>query len=450
LPGQKFSRENLIRSQRDIVNLGYFNQETMQVIPMPDPQKGTVDIKYIVEEKPSDQLQVQGGWGGRIRDAQGNTIGGGFVGTVQLGFNNFSTRKFFTKGAWSPIPSGDGQKLNIAVQMNGVGWQNYSVSFLEPWLGGKKPNSLGSSIYYTINQNPRTGFKMQTLGGGLDFGMRMRWPDDFFKSFFSLSYKYYDIKNGSSAFQSLSFDDAYINIVSGRFSVDRTSIDAPIYPRSGSTVNFSVEGTPPYSLFKKNADYSKIDEATKFKFLEYHKWRFTSTWYFQVVKNLVIKPKVQYGFLGTYNKGYGISPFERFYLGGSGLGAFNFYGWEYVGLRGYGDNSIGPREEGSSAGSQPIGGNIYNKYTLELRYPITLNQSAPIWAVVFGEAGNSWLGAENFKPFDLKRSAGVGLRVMLPMVGLLGVDWGYGFDKIAPNADGPNGSQFTFLIGQEF
>ena len=450
LPGQKFSRENLIRSQRDIINLGYFNQETMQVIPMPDPQNGTVDIKYIVEEKPSDQLQVQGGWGGRIKDSQGNVIGGGFVGTVQLGFNNFSTRKFFQKGAWSPIPSGDGQKLNLAVQMNGVGWQNYSVSFLEPWLGGKKPNSLGSSIYYTINQNPRTGFKMQTVGGGLDFGMRMRWPDDFFKSFLSLSYKYYDIKNGRSAFSSLNFDDAYINIISGRFSVDRTSIDAPIYPRSGSTINFSVEATPPYSLAKPGTDYTKVDDPTKFKFLEYHKWRFTSTWYFQIVKNLVVKPKVQYGFLGTYNKDYGISPFERFYLGGSGLGSFNFYGWEYVGLRGYPDNSIGPRSEGASASSQPIGGNIYNKYTMELRYPITLNQSAPIWVVAFGEAGNSWLGVENFKPFDLKRSAGVGLRVMLPMVGLLGVDWGYGFDKVSPTAATRNGSQFTFLIGQEF
>lgn len=450
LPGQKFSRSDLIRSQRNILNLGYFNQETIQVIPMPDPARGTVDIKYIVEEKPSDQLQVQGGWGGRIRDQDGNVIGGGFVGTVQLGFNNFSTRKFFDRKAWSPIPSGDGQRLNLAVQMNGVGWQNYSISFLEPWLGGKKPNSLGASLYYTVNQNPRTGFRMQTLGGGLDFGMRMRWPDDFFKSFASLSYKYYDIRNGNTAFASLNFDDAYINIISGRLSVDRTSIDAPIYPRSGSTINFSVEGTPPYSLFQKGTDYSKIDDATKFKFLEYHKWRFTSTWYFEIVKNLVLKPKVQYGFLGSYNPSYGISPFERFYLGGSGLGSFNFYGWEYIGLRGYADNSIGPRPEGSNYSTQPIGGNIYNKYTMELRYPITLNQAAPIWAVAFAEAGNTWLGVENFKPFELKRSAGVGLRVMLPMVGLLGVDWGYGFDKIAPDAPGPNGSQFTFLIGQEF
>ncbi len=451
LPGQKFSRADLIRSQREILNLGYFNQENLQVLPIPDPVTGTVDIKYIVEEKPSDQLQVQGGWGGRIRDSQGNVIGGGFVGTVQLGFNNFSTRRFFKSKAWTPIPSGDGQKLNLAVQMNGVGWQNYSISFLEPWLGGKKPNSLGSSIYYTINQNATSGFKMKTLGGGLDYGMRLKWPDDFFKAFASLAYKYYDIQNGNLGFSSLSFADAYINIISAKLAIDRTSIDAPIYPRSGSAINFSVEMTPPYSAFDGVDDYSDISDDQKFKFLEYHKWKFSSTWYFQIVKNLVVKPKVQYGFLGNYNSSYGISPFERFYMGGSGLGSFNFYGWEYVGLRGYPDNSIGPREEGtSSTANNTLGGNIYNKYTLELRYPITLNQSAPIWVVGFAEAGNAWLGFENFKPFELKRSAGVGIRVMLPMVGLLGVDWGYGFDKIAPSALEPNKSQFTFLIGQEF
>jgi outer membrane protein insertion porin family len=451
LPGQKFSRTDLIRSQRQILNLGYFNQENLQVIPMPDPVSGTVDIKYIVEEKPSDQLQVQGGWGGRIRDTQGNTIGGGFVGTVQLGFNNFSTKRFFQKGAWSPIPSGDGQKLNLAVQMNGVGWQNYSISFLEPWVGGKKPNSLGSSIYYTLNQSPTTGFKMKTLGGSLDYGRSMKWPDDFFKSYLSLSYKYYDIKNGNRGFNSLSFGDAFINIISARLSIDRTSIDAPIYPRSGSAINFSVEATPPYSVIKGQTNFDGVTDAQKFKFLEYHKWKFSSTWYFQIVKNLVVKPKVQFGYLGNYNSAYGISPFERFYMGGSGLGAFNFYGWEYVGLRGYADNSIGPLTDGKTQSSTtPIGGNVYNKYTLELRYPITLNQAAPIWVVGFAEAGNAWMGVETYKPFELKRSAGVGLRVMLPMVGLLGVDWGYGFDKSNALSPAPNGSQFTFLIGQEF
>lgn len=450
-PGQKFSRQDLIRSQREILNLGYFNQENLQVLPIPDPTSGTVDIKYIVEEKPSDQLQVQGGWGGRIKDPQGNTIGGGFVGTVQLGFNNFSTKRFFNKNAWSPVPSGDGQKLNLAVQMNGVGWQNYSVSFMEPWLGGKKPNSLGASVYYTLNQSVTTGFKMKTIGGSLDYGMRLKWPDDFFKAYASLSYKYYDIKNGNRGFNSLSFGDAFINIISARLSIDRTSIDAPIYPRSGSTLNFSVEATPPYSVIKGQKDFSGITDAEKFKFLEYHKWKFTSTWYYQIFKNLVIKPKVQFGYLGNYNPAYGVSPFERFYMGGSGLGSFNFYGWEYVGLRGYANNAVGPLVEGNKpASTSPIGGNIYNKYTLELRYPITLNQAAPIWVVGFAEAGNAWMGAQNFKPYELKRSAGVGLRVMLPMVGLLGVDWGYGFDKPNDAATKVSGSNFTFLIGQEF
>ncbi|MEM0996653.1 MAG: outer membrane protein assembly factor BamA [Bacteroidota bacterium] len=450
LPGQKFSRADLIRSQREILNLGYFNQETLQMVPIPDPISGTVDIKYVVEEKPSDQLQIQGGWGGRIRDQDGNTIGGGFVGTVQLGFNNFSTRKFFKKKAWNPIPSGDGQKLNLAVQMNGVGWQNYSISFLEPWLGGKKPNSLGVSTGYTVNQSPSNGFRMKTINTGVDYGMRLKWPDDFFRAYASLQYKYYDITNGRNAFTAIDFDDAFINIIAGRLTIDRTSIDAPIYARSGSQINFSIEGTPPYSLFDRGTDYATLEDATKFKFLEYHKWKFSSTWYFQVVKNLVIKPRVQFGYLGSYRNDYGISPFERFYLGGSGLGQFNFYGWEYIGLRGYPDNSIGPRPEGGNVNTQPVGGSIYHKYSLELRYPITLNQAAPIWVLGFAEAGNTWLGSNQYQPFDLKRAAGVGLRVMLPMVGLLGIDWGYGFDRITPDAPAVNGSQFTFVIGQEF
>lgn len=448
LPGQKFSRSDLIRSQREILNLGYFNQENLQVIPIPDPAKGTVDIKYIVEEKPSDQLQVQGGWGGRVRDTQGNVIGGGFVGTVQLGFNNFSTKKFFKKGAWRPIPAGDGQKLNLAVQMNGVGWQNYSISFLEPWLGGKKPNSLGVRFYYTINQNPRTDFRMGTFGTSIDFGTRLKWPDDFFRSYSSLNYKYYDIRNGGAAFTSLGdFDTGYINIISFRQTIDRTSIDAPIYPRSGSQVTFSVEATPPWSLIQ-GRDITQESDAQRYNLLEYHKWSFTAQWYFQIVKNLVIRPKVQYGFLGSYSKDYGISPFERYYLGGSGLGQFNFYGWEYIGLRGYPDNSIGPRPE-TSPGATPLGGNIMNKYMLELRYPLTLNQAAPIWVVGFLEGGNTWLGFEKYNPFDLKRSAGVGIRVVLPMVGMLGVDWGYGFDRVS-TVSPINGSQITFIIGQEF
>ena len=450
IPGQKFSRTDLIRSQREIINLGYFNQENLQVIPIPNPADGTVDIKYIVEEKSSDQFQVQGGWGGQVRDPNtGQVIGGGFVGTVSLAFNNFSTKRFFKKGAWRPIPSGDGQKLSLAIQMNGVGWQNYSISFLEPWLGGKKPNSLGASLYYSINRNPSTDFRMNTFGSSLDYGIRMKVPDDYFRSYTSLGYKNYFLENASRFFGDIAFDNGSINIITLTQSFDRTSIDAPLYPRSGSSFNFSVEATPPYSIFQPNKDYGAMADGDKYKWLEYHKWSFSFTWYKSIWKNLVIRPKIQLGYLGTYRNDYGISPFERYLLGGSGFGSYNFFGQEFVSLRGYQDNSIGPRSNPNTINSVPLGGNIYNKYSLELRYPITLNQAAPIWMVGFFEAGNAWLGFKNYKPFDLKRSAGLGIRVVVPMVGLLGVDYGHPFDKVAPDEQKPFG-RFNFVLGKEF
>lgn len=444
LPGNKFSRSDLMRSQREILYLNYFNQENLQVIPIPDPVNGTVDLKYIVEEKPSDQLQVQGGWGGRVRDVNGNVVGGGFVGTVQVGFNNFSTRKIFQRGGWRPVPSGDGQKLNLAVQMNGTGWQQYSISFLEPWLGGKKPNSLGASIYYTINKSVTTDFRMSTAGGSLDFGTRMKFPDDFFRSFTSLNYKYYTIQNGSRAFGFLGFDDGFINILSLRQTISRTSIDAPLFPRSGSDVSFSIEATPPYSLFN-GKDYSTMENADKFNLLEFHKWKFNATWYYQIAKNLVLRPRVFFGYLGSYNRDYGIPPFERFFMGGSGLNGFSFYGWEYMPLRGYPDQSVGPADENGNA----VGGNIFTKFTLELRYPIALNGPVSIWMVGFAEAGNTWLGFKEFDPFTLKRTAGAGIRVNVPMVGLMGVDAGYGFDGAFRNTR-PHGWQLTMVLGQEF
>ena len=458
VPGQKFSRADLIRSQREILNLGYFNQETLNVLPIPDPANGTVDIKYVVEEKPSDQLQVQGGWGGRVRDPITNeVIGGGFVGTVNLAFNNFSTKRFFKKEAWNPVPSGDGQKLSLAVQMNGVGWQNYSVSFLEPWLGGKKPNSLGASVYYSVNSSRNTNFRMNTLGSSVDFGKRMKFPDDFFRSFTSLGYKFYDIQNGTSFLRDLGFDNGSVNIISLTQTFDRTNLDAPMFPRSGAAINFAVSATPPYSLFpgRKSAYQDATSEAEKFqamyKLLEYHKWTFSATWYKQVWKDLVIRPKIQMGYLGTYSKDYILSPFERFNLGGSGFGAFNFFGQDFVSLRGYQNNSVGPVVQSDDGTRNLVGGAIYNKYSLELRYPINLSEAAPIWVLGFMEAGNSWLNFKDYKPFELKRSMGLGIRVVLPMVGLLGVDWAWGFDNA--NALNPalrSGSQFHFVIGQEF
>lgn len=440
-PGQKFSRSAIIRSQREILALNYFDQEKLGVAPIPNQSTGTVDIKYTVEERPSDQLQLQGGWGGRIRNAQGDVIAGGFVGTVQLAFNNFSSKRIFKPEAWRPVPSGDGQRLSVAFQMNGVGYKNFSVSFVEPWLGGKKPNSLGVNASYLVYQNINSIdiYRNSIFNTSIDYGRRLTFPDDFFTSRTSLVYKFYDIIQPASIFRGFDGEpEAFINIISLRQSFDRSSVDAPIYPRSGSTMSFSVEATPPYSLFRdKNTDYTDMPDAEKFNFLEFHKWKFQSNWFFRIVGDMVLSTKIEAAYLGAYNDKLGVSPFERFFLGGSGLIGNSFAGLdgrEIIALRGYDNNSINNGGNGYP---------IYNKFVVELRYPITLNQSAPVWVLAFLEAGNGYDNFRAYNPFALQRSAGAGVRVMLPMVGLLGLDWGYGFD-------GPAGeqSQFHFIIGQ--
>ena len=449
-PGQKFSRTNLIRSQREIINLGYFDQENLGVEPIPNQATGTVDIAYNVTERSSDQLQLQGGWGQRFRDANGNVIGGGFIGTVQLAFNNFSSRRIFEPKAWRPVPSGDGQKLNLAVQINGLGYKNFSMSFLEPWLGGKKPNSLGVSTSYFIFQNGSIFtqvFRNAIVSTSVDFRQRLTFPDDFFTLNSSLTFKYYDIRNPSRTrggiFQGFENDDkAFINVLTLKETLGRSSVDAVIYPRSGSIMSFSVEATPPYSLFTDKSNlYDTNSDAERFQFLEYHKWEFMSNWFFNIVGNMVFSAKIESGFLGAYDKKLGLSPFERYFLGGSGMNAgFGFDGRRIIPLRGYDDFSI------------TDGGNgypIYNRFVMELRQPLSLNQSSPIWMLGFLEGGNGYTTIRKYNPFNLKRSAGVGLRVMLPMVGLLGLDWAYGFDRL----DGINeisGSQFHFILGQQF
>ena len=442
-PGQKFSRSDIIRSQREILALNYFDQENLGVNPIPDQQTGTVDIQYTVEERPSDQLQLQGGWGGRIRNSQGDVIAGGFVGTVQLAFNNFATRRMFEPGAWRPVPSGDGQRLSLAFQMNGVGYKNFSLSFIEPWLGGKKPTSLGLNASYLVYQNINSIdlYRNSIFNASIDLGRRLKFPDDFFTSRTSLGYKYYDILNPSSIFQGFVGEpNAYINIITLRQSFDRSSVDAPIYPRSGSIISFSVEATPPYSLFGKEKDYSDLPDAQKFNFLEYHKWRFNSNWFFRIVGDMVLSTKIEAGYLGAYNKDLGISPFERYFLGGAGLVGNGFWGLdgrEIIALRGYPNNSINNNNRGYP---------IYNRFIMELRYPITLNQSAPVWVQAFLEAGNGFADFRSYNPFNLRRAAGAGVRVMLPMVGLLGLDWAYGFDQ----ENVSERSQFHFIIGQQF
>ena len=449
-PGQKFSRTNLIRSQREIINLGYFDQENLGVEPIPNQATGTVDIAYNVAERSADQLQLQGGWGQRFRDGAGNVIGGGFIGTVQLAFNNFSTKRFFQPKAWRPVPSGDGQKLNLAVQINGLGYRNFSISFLEPWLGGKKPNSLGVSASYFIFQNGSVFtqvFRNAILSTSVDFRQRLTFPDDFFTLSSSLNYKYYDIENPSRTrggiFQGFENDDqAFIHVITLKETLARSSVDAVIYPRSGSIMSLSVEATPPYSLFTDKSNlYDTSSDAERFEFLEYHKWEFQSNWFFNIIGDMVLSAKLEAGFLGSYDSRLGLSPFERYFLGGSGMNAgFGFDGRRIIPLRGYEDFSI------------TDGGNgypIYNRFVMELRQPLSLNQSSPIWMLGFLEGGNGFTNIRKYNPFDLKRSAGFGLRVMLPMVGLLGLDWAYGFDRLN-GQNNISGSQFHFILGQQF
>lgn len=443
-PGRKFSRAEIIRSQREILALNYFDQETIGINPVPD-QDGTVDIAFSLEERPSDQLQLQGGWGGQYRDPNtGEVLAGGFVGTVQLAFNNFSSRRIFEPGAWRPVPAGDGQRISLAIQMNGVGYKNFAFSFLEPWLGGKRPNSLGVNANYQVIQNVRSTYRFNLLNTSLDYGRRLKFPDDFFTSRTSLVYKYYDIREPGIAFAAFQgVDQANINIISFKQSFDRSSVDAPIYPRSGSLMSLSVEFTPPYSLFDGVSDYSEIGAAEKYKLLEFHKWRFSSNWFFRIVGDMVLSTKIEAGYLGGYSAAYGISPFERFFMGGTGMVGFGLAqldGREIIPLRGYENNSLT---------NNNVGYPIYNRFVMELRYPLSLSQATTIWVQGFLEGGNGFSNFREYNPFNVRRAAGAGLRVMLPMVGLLGFDWAYGFDEVE-GSNTISGSQFHFVIGQNF
>ncbi len=458
-PGNYFSRADIIRSQRQVINLNYFDQEKLGVVPTPNQSTGTVDINYSVEERPSDQLQLQGGWGQPIRDGNGNVLAGGFVGTIQLAFNNFAAKRMLQADQWRPVPSGDGQRLSVSFQMNGQNFKQFAFSFLEPWLGGKSPNSLGVSSSYFVTQSVVGSsilFRNSILRTSIDYGQRLQWPDDFFNSRTSIGFSYYDITNPSRIFNGFDGpgeDRAFINIITLTQSISRSSVDAPIYPRSGSSISLSVEATPPYSLFQDNTDFRELSDSKKFNFLEYHKWRFNTNWFFRLVNNLVLSAKVEAGFLGVYNRDIGIPPFERFYLGGAGLGALGFGGFdgrEFIALRGYESQSI---INAASANDQNGAGYpIYNRMVVEFRYPISLNQSAPVWVQAFLEGGNGYDTFREYNPFNIRRSVGFGLRAMLPMVGLLGLDWAYGFDRAndRPNSNpGISGSQFHFIIGQQ-
>lgn len=445
-PGQLFRRSDIIRSQRELAQLGFFNPEKMNINPVPNPVTGTVDIEYEVEEKPSDQAQLSGGWGG-----------GRVVLTASLIFNNFSTKNFFKEGSWRPLPSGDGQKLSISAQTNGKYFQSYNISFTEPWLGGRKPNSLTTTLYHSI-QNP-TGLpksdakqSLFTVSGvSLGLGKRLKWPDDYFSVFHEPNYKYYTLKN-YSLFKD--FQNGYANNFNYRFVVSRNSIDKPIFETRGSQITFTALLSPPYSLFN-NVNYQELSAADKYKFLEYQKYKFTAAWFTSLTnkkasegketRNLVLYTKFGFGLLAPYNKQRGLSPFERFYMGGNGLTGYNIDGREVIALRGYEDNALNPVDgQGNALGTTAIA-----KYTMELRYPLTLNPQATIYTLAFAEAGNTWLTGKQLNPFDVKRSAGVGIRIFMPFFGLLGFDYGWGFDK-APGQQyipGKPHGKFNFIIG---
>ncbi|MEA3503655.1 MAG: POTRA domain-containing protein [Bacteroidota bacterium] len=434
-PGQLFSRQDIIRTTRELAQLKYFNAETITPIPIPNQVDGTVDIEYQVEETSSDQVELSGGWGyGRL------------IGTLGLSFNNFSTRNFFKPGAWRPVPSGDGQKVSLRFQSYGKGYLSYSASFTEPWLGGKKPNALTVSYYHSMYGNSYTtgtsdySFRIDGLSVGL--GKRLKWPDDYFVLRQTLGYQRYKLDNYTQIFNFGDGNGTY-NTISYEISFGRNSVDAPIFPRKGSNVSLSLEVTPPYSVFT-DKDYSTLSDKEKFNWMEFHKWKFKGTWFKSIVGDLVLNFRTQYGFLGSYNNDIGTIPFNRYFLGGDGLSGYsNFDGREIIAMRGYSNYSLTPGYYQDTK----TGASLYNKSTIELRFPISLNPSATVYALGFLEAGNAWSKFSKFEPFNLYRSAGVGLRVFLPMFGLLGIDYGYGFDDV-PGMEDANKGQFHFSIGQ--
>lgn len=431
IPGEKFSRSDIIRSQREIVNLGYFNPEKLDINTPVNPQRGTVDIEYTVEEKPSDQLELSAGWGG---------AGRGVIGTLGVAFNNFSLRNISNTENWSPLPQGDGQKFSVRAQTNGRFFQSYNFSFTEPWLGGKKPNSFSLAGFYTLLSN---GFLRSSDNYGtfsiagltVSLGSRLKWPDDNFVSSTSLNIERLNLLNWGRALFStdegeLVTEGEYYNINLGQ-TISRSSISDPLFPKTGSRISLTGQFTLPYSLFtKENYAIKPVDE--RFHFLEYHKWRLNAEWYNTIVDKLVLKVGAKMGWIGAYNKEIGVSPFERFQLGGDGLNNQSIglnVGTDIVSLRGYETNELEGNRRIVNGRSEEVPTPIFNKFSIELRYPISLNPSSTIYALAFAEGGNAWQSFRDYNPFDLKRSVGLGLRVFLPMFGTLGFDYGIGFDK---------------------
>ena len=452
LPGDKFSRSDLVRSNREIAQLGFFNQEKIGITPVPNPDDGTVDINYTVEEKSSDQLELSAGWGGGI----------GLTGTLGVSFNNFSIRNILKRSAWDPLPTGDGQKLSLRVQSNGRAYQSYNFSFTEPWLGGKKRNSLTVSAYKSVFRTGGIGSdgryfysdtnRLKNFGVSVALGKQLKWPDDYFTLVYSLSYTQYKLIN-YPLFTS-DFRNGTSNNFSFKIALSRNSAGPnPIYPVSGSNFMTSLQLTPPYSLIN-----TSITNKDSYKLPEYHKWRFNAEWFIPIGKGMgedkshqfVLRAAAKYGFIGRYNSKLNFSPFERFQVGDAGLANGSYVlGYDIIAHRGYpvyesSDPKVNPDQQSAS-----MYFTMFNKYTLELRYPFATNPSSTIYATAWFEAANGWYDYKSYNPFRLRRSAGVGMRFFLPMFGLLGFDYGVGFDRLTPGNRLRDATRFTFMLGYE-
>jgi outer membrane protein insertion porin family len=438
-PGQKFNKDLLIRSTREISQLGNFDEQKTEPKPTNiNPQDGTVDIIFNVVEKPSDQIELSGGFGG-----------GQLVGTLGLTFNNFSIKNIFHLKDYKPLPKGDGEKLSIRGQSSGKTYQNYSLTFSEPWLGGKKPIYFAVSAYTQLSSTEGLvattdpGYnKLRINGVGITLGKRLNWPDNYFQLNYSLNVDHYNLDN----YTGYLFQNGTSYNIKLTQELSRNSLDAPIFPTTGSNIKFTAQGTPPYSLFN-GINYAIATPEQRYHFVEYYKMKFDAQWFTKIVGKFVLMSQVRFGFLGEYNQQVGQSPFERFKLGGDGMQSYQFLqGSDIIGLRGYQNFSIIPVGDNYTVDNN-VGSPIYTKYTLELRHPIIASESATIFMLAFAEGGNVWDHFSDYDPFNVRRSVGVGARVFLPIFGLLGLDYGYGFDKI-PGIPDANKGQFSFSISQ--
>ena len=433
LPGELFSKSDIVRSVRELATLGHFEPEKIEPVPIPNQANSTVDLQFKLVERANDQLEVSGGWGGYY----------GFIGSVGVSFNNFSYRNFFKWKEWRPVPSGDGQKLSFSFRTNGTQYRALSATFSDPWFGNKKPNALSISMSYThytpvswssISQALQSSDKyFNTFSISVGLGKRLTWPDDYFTLQNAVNYDNYSFKNYRVIADTAT---GSINSISYSIILGRNSLDQFLYPRTGSNFSIGVQFTPPYSYIN-GKDYSKMNAAEKFQWAEYHKWTIRAETYTSIVGNLVLMTRANFGILARYNNDVDYAPIESYDMGGSGMTSYNITNQEIVPMRGYSDGTLSPYPAGR----------IYDRFTFELRYPITLKEQATIYAAAFTEAGNCWADSRSFNPFDLKRAAGVGVRVFLPMLGLLGFDMGYGFDKINGSI---SGWQPQFTMGQQF